>query len=345
MQPSHGPVILDLIGYTVTDEERELLQHPHVGGVILFARHFESAAQISELCQSIRRCRQSPLLITVDQEGGRVQRFKEGFVKLPSMGEIGQIYHRSNEEGLQLAECVGWLMAAELLAVGVDLSFAPVLDLDKKCNTVVGDRSFGQDADSVALLGNAVMQGMHKAGMAATGKHFPGHGTVNVDSHLSLPVDDRCFEDVFQDDMQPFISLIANGIDALMPAHILFPKIDNQPVGFSTRWLTDVLRKKLLFSGVIFSDDLNMAGAELAGNYAVRAKAALDAGCDAVLICNNRAGAIEILEDLPETYVFPADKFNRLQGRFSHHLKSLHSSVEWQNYFNLRYRKLYETQY
>lgn len=341
MQSTHGSVIIDLIGHSVTDEERELLQHPHVGGVILFTRNFVSAEQIGKLCRDIRACRRSPVLITVDQEGGRVQRFKDGFVRLPSMGEIGQIYHDAPEQGMALADCLGWLMAAELLAVGVDLSFAPVLDLDKKCNTVIGDRSFGNDSLVVTTLANCVMQGMRRAGMASTGKHFPGHGAVNADSHLALPVDERKFADISKEDMEPFIALINSGIDALMPAHILFPQIDQQPVGFSSIWLNDILRKKLSFKGVIFSDDLNMAGAEFAGNYAARAETALNAGCDAVLICNNRAGAIEILEHLPEKYKLMADKFNRLQGKFSHHSDSLHSSTEWQHHFNL-FRKLYE---
>lgn len=342
MQQSHGSVMIDLMGLSVNDEERELLQHPHVGGVILFARNYESITQITDLCRMIRESRNKPILIAVDQEGGRVQRFKEGFLRLPSMGEIGKMYRHSSELGLELAKYSGWLMASELLAVGVDLSFAPVLDLDKKLNTVIGDRSFGNDKEVVALLGNYFMRGMHQAGMAATGKHFPGHGSVDADSHLALPVDSRNFEEVYQHDMEPFISLIVNGIDALMPAHILFPEVDNQPVGFSHRWLNEILKRDLLFSGIIFSDDLNMAGAEFAGNYAERAEAALNAGCDMVLICNNRTGAIEILNHLPQKYVLSADKFNRLRGKFSQTVESLHSSTEWKNYFHL-FRKLYET--
>ncbi len=356
MLQSAGPVMIDLMGLSVDAEEHELLQHPQVGGVILFARNYESPAQLSNLCNSIRQIRQSPILIAVDQEGGRVQRFKTGFTLLPSMGEVGQLYQHSSEDGLKWAYCCGWLMAAELLAVGVDLSFAPVLDLDKKYNTVIGDRSFGNNSTIVTILAHSLMSGMHAAGMAATGKHFPGHGSVKADSHLALPIDSRSYADIYQDDMQPFIAMIEANIDALMPAHILFPEIDKQPVGFSSYWLQDVLRKKLGFSGVIFSDDLNMAGAEFAGNYVSRAEAALDAGCDIVLICNNRAGAIEILDHLPTKYILSQDKFNRLKGKYStdsnsdssSDLKSLYSSVAWKNQFNLftnlytKQRKSYE---
>lgn len=341
-QPA-GAVIIDLMGLSVNAEEKELLQHPLVGGVILFARNFESITQINELCCMIRESRKSPLLIAVDQEGGRVQRFKEGFIRLPSMSEVGQCYRDSPEEGLQLAYCCGWLMAAELLAVGVDLSFAPVLDLDRKYNTVIGDRSFGADINLVSLLARRVMDGMHDAGMAATGKHFPGHGGVEADSHLALPIDSRSFTDIYQEDMQPFITLIKANIDALMPAHILFPEVDNQPVGFSHYWLQEILRKKLQFSGVIFSDDLNMAGAEFAGNYVTRAEAAFDAGCDMVLICNNRAGAIEILEHLPKKYILSSEKFNILKSKKSPNLKTLHASEKWKNNLDLftQHRKIY----
>jgi len=315
MLQSAGPVIIDLIGLSVNAEEKELLRHPQVGGVILFARNYESPQQLFELCRSIRQSRQSPLLITVDQEGGRVQRFKTGFTLLPAMGEVGELYKSASEEGLKWAYSCGWMMATELVTCGVDLSFAPVLDLDKKCNTVIGNRSFDGDPTIVTELALSMMQGMHSAGMAATGKHFPGHGAVEVDSHLALPIDSRGYEKILEEDMQPFIAMIEANIDALMPAHILFPEVDDKPVGFSRHWLHDILRKKLGFSGVIFSDDLNMAGAEFAGNYASRAEMALEAGCDIVLICNNRVGAIEILDQLPKKYQLSQDKFNRLKNK------------------------------
>jgi beta-N-acetylhexosaminidase len=340
MPQAKGPVIIDLIGLELMPEERELLQHPSVGGVILFARNYASTTQITQLCQAIRQSSPSPLLIAVDQEGGRVQRFKEGFVRLPSMGEVGQLYQASPAAGLELAYDCGWIMAAELLAVGVDISFAPVLDLDKQFNTVIGDRSFSANPTTVIRLAEAVIKGMHDAGMAATGKHFPGHGSVKVDSHLALPIDTRSFADIAREDMQPFSALIASGIDALMPAHILFSAVDDQPVGFSRYWLQDILRKQLRFSGVIFSDDLNMAGAAVAGNYSDRAIAALEAGCDSVLICNNRSGAIEIVDYLPEKYQSSAERLQKLYGKSAVDLKTLHATMLWKNKFNSLQEKL-----
>lgn len=345
MQQFVGSVMIDLLGSSVDAEERELLQHPLVGGVILFARNYESIVQINELCQVIRSTHPSSILIAVDQEGGRVQRFRDGFTRLPCMGEIGHAYERSVAEGIEYAYSCGWIMAAELLAVGVDLSFSPVLDLNKKWNTVIGDRSFSQDPHVVSVLAKALTRGMCEAGMAATGKHFPGHGSVKTDSHLTLPIDSRPFTEVYEEDMQPFIQMIAEEIDALMPAHILFSEIDSHPVGFSRYWLQDILRKKLQFSGIIFSDDLNMAGAEFAGTYAARAEMALNAGCDMALICNNRAGAIEILDQLPRKHKMPVDKWHRLKGKFSHTAESLFLSKAWKTHSNslAHYRKLYET--
>jgi beta-N-acetylhexosaminidase len=339
-----GPVIIDLLSHDVSQEEHELIQHPLVGGIILFTRNFGSAKQIAELCRTIRKIRETPLLISVDQEGGRVQRFKNDFVRLPSMGEIGKLYHHSPEDGIKFAYCTGWIMAAELLAVGVDLSFAPVLDLDKKLNTVIADRAFDIKPSIVSLLAKTVMHAMHDAGMAATGKHFPGHGSVTVDSHIELPSDARKFATIYEDDMQPFIELINAGIDAMMPAHIIFSEVDDKQVGFSRYWLQEILRKKLNFSGVIFSDDLNMQGAEVGGSYADRASSALAAGCDFVLICNNRLGAINILDHLPQKTSVPIEKFNRLKGKCSHDLTSLHATDAWKNYINtfVQYRKVYE---
>ncbi|HSW93675.1 MAG TPA: beta-N-acetylhexosaminidase [Gammaproteobacteria bacterium] len=345
MSDSSGSVILDLIGLSLSDEERELLQHPHVGGVILFTRNFESTTQLADLCRDIRACRSAPILIAVDQEGGRVQRFREGFTRLPAMGDVGQLYAQSAKEGLRLAEAAGFVMAAELRATGVDLSFAPVLDLDRQWNTVIGDRSFGRDSSTVSVLAEALMRGMQAAGMAATGKHFPGHGGVRLDSHLTLPIDSRSFSAILQEDMQPFIQLMKAGLDALMPAHILFPEVDSYPVGFSRHWLRDILRDTYHFSGSVFSDDLNMAGAEFAGSYSARAEMALEAGCDMVLICNNRAGAIEILDKLPEKYKLPIAKLNRLTGRFSHDLTSLQAGDVWREKVDLltQYRMIYDS--
>lgn len=331
-----GPVMLDLAGTELSQEEQELLQHPRVGGVVLFARNYSSLDQLKKLTHSIRAARSTPLLIAVDQEGGRVQRFKFEFSRLPSMGEIGKLYQESPTAAVQFAESCAGLMATELLAAGVDLSFAPVLDLDKKLNTVIGDRGFAADPLIVTRLAHAFMRGMHTAGMAATGKHFPGHGSVTVDSHLALPCDERDFNTIYQEDLQPFIQLIRAGIDAIMPAHIVFTKMDTKAVGFSQYWLQDVLRKQLNFTGIIFSDDLNMQAAESAGGYAERAEAAARAGCDLLLICNNRAAAIAILEQLPAHYALAATKFQRLQGKFTRQT-SLANETQWKNF----YRKIY----
>lgn len=335
-----GPVMLDIQGTELSSEDKALLQHPLVGGVIFFARNYVSIQQITELCQAIREVRNEPVLIGVDQEGGRVQRFHQPFTRLPSMGFLGQQYDQSPEEAILLAETCGWLMAAELLSVGVDLSFAPVLDLNKKLNQVVGDRAFHHKTESVIILAKALIKGMRIAGMASTGKHFPGHGSTTIDSHVGMPVDSRDLSTIIADDMQPFIAL-HNELDAIMPAHILFPAVDNKAVGFSEYWLQSVLRTQLQFSGVIFSDDLNMQGAGIAGDYPTRAEAALNAGCDMILICNNRVAAIQILKHLEQhTYSFNDKKFNKLQGNFSFTVNQLHQTEEWQTKQEFLNRKI-----
>lgn len=325
-----GPVILDLIGTELSQEERELLQHPSVGGVILFARNYVTTTELIQLCHAIRQSRSTPLLIAVDQEGGRVQRFRDRFTRIPSMGQIGKMYDHSPLVALKTAETCGWIMASELLATGIDLSFAPVLDLNKELNLVIGDRAFHSKPSNVIALAKSVMYGMHAAGMAATGKHFPGHGSVTVDSHLELPVDMRNINEMATEDLQPFIELIWAGLNAIMPAHIIFPKIDNNPVGFSPYWLQKILRKQYHFSGMIFSDDLNMSGAAISGDYSDRASAALEAGCDMILICNNRTAAVNILDRLPQKYFLDNNKFKIMQGKFSVSFESLLMSKEWQ---------------
>lgn len=298
-----GPLILDLQGLSLTAEERDILQHPLVGGIILFARNFDTRQQLSELCRVVRSARKTPLWITVDHEGGRVQRFKQGFTLLPPMGELGQLYEKDQLKALQLAESLGSVIAKELLSVGIDMSFTPVLDLNKGLNTVIGDRAFHHDPRVVIALAKALMLGLQAAGMMACGKHFPGHGSVTVDSHHGLPVDTRDFVEIAAEDLQPFAALIQAGMKAMMPAHIVFPAVDNNPVGFSRIWLKNILRKTLKFSGKIFSDDLTMQGAEFAGDYPSRAVAALQAGCDNMLVCNNRSGVITILDTLPHTII------------------------------------------
>lgn len=345
MSQKIGPVILDLIGPELSSEECEILQHPSVGGVILFTRNYVNPQQIQDLCQKIRATRSAPLLITVDQEGGVVQRFREGFTRLPPMGELGMLFNEKPEMALQSAQQWGWLMASELLAVGIDMSLAPVLDLDKGLNTATGGgRPFHRQPEMVVKLARAFIAGMHQAGMKATGKHFPGHGSVNLDSHLEMPIDKRDFNTIAADDLIPFAELMQNDLDALMPAHILFPEVDSKPVGFSSRWLKDILRKQYKFTGTIFSDDLNMKGADFAGDYSERAKAALDAGCDLILICNNRVGAISILDRLPQNSFSVAEKIKMLGGKFSSSLDELRATEKWKTVHNflIQNRKSHE---
>ncbi|MBV1931014.1 MAG: beta-N-acetylhexosaminidase [Porticoccaceae bacterium] len=291
-----GPLMLDLVGTELSNDERELLLRPAVGGVIFFARNAASRDQIAALSAEIKALRPA-LLLAVDQEGGRVQRLREGYSLLPPMQLLGDLYRRDEEEGSQLLHDCGWLMAAEVIASGIDFSFAPVLDLDRDHCEVIANRAFG---DEPALASRAIqyfIDGMHEAGMAATGKHFPGHGGVVGDSHLETPVDPRELETLREHDLQPF-KILAPSLQAVMPAHIVFPNIDAQAVGFSDFWLQEILRKELDFQGLIFSDDLSMKGADVAGGYQQKAALALAAGCDMVLVCNNRAGALSVLEFL-----------------------------------------------
>ena len=291
--------MLDLRGTELAADEREMLLHPLVGGVILFSRNYADAAQLRTLTAAIHGLRQPPLLIAADHEGGRVQRFRQGFFPLPPCRVYGRRFDESAAEGRRLAEQGGWLMAAELLAVGVDFSFAPVLDLDRGASSVIGDRAFHRQPDIVTELGRSFVRGMRGAGMAAVGKHFPGHGGVAADSHHTVPVDRRAREDILQSDLVPFERLIEARLPGIMPAHIIFTDVDDVPAGFSREWLGKILRRELGFAGTIFSDDISMAGAEVAGSYEARAAAALDAGCDMVLVCNNQAAAVGVLDALP----------------------------------------------
>jgi beta-N-acetylhexosaminidase len=325
-----GPLMIDVQGFTLTDEDRELLRHPLVGGVILFTRNFESVDQIERLIADIRAARTPPVLVTVDHEGGRVQRFRKGFTVLPSMRTIGREYDLDAATGRQLARQCGWLMASELRAVGVDMSFAPCVDLDYGVSSVIGDRSFHRDPQVVAELAIAFMGGMREAGMVATAKHFPGHGAVVPDSHVAMPVDRRPLPDI-EDDLYPYRRLIANGLASVMAAHVIFPDVDELPAGFSGRWIRDELRGRLGFDGAVFTDDLSMAGAAVVGDALARAKAALAAGCDVLSLCNNRQGVLQVIDSLrgsgdPLSQV----RMARLHGKPGLAWQTLHASTEWQ---------------
>jgi beta-N-acetylhexosaminidase len=293
-----GPVMLDLEGLELSAAEREMLRHPQTGGVILFSRNYESVEQLAALVDSIHAVRDPHLLVAVDHEGGRVQRFREGFSRLPPAAAIGRAYDAVRQRGRELAEQAGWLMAAELRAVGLDFSFAPVLDLAHGVSGVIGDRAFHRDPQTVATLAQAYIRGMREAGMAAVGKHFPGHGGVRGDSHLTLPEDTRSLEQILAADTVAFAQLAADSLAGIMPAHVRYAEVDELPAGFSRYWLQTVLRERLGFQGAIFSDDLSMAGAELIGDYPARARAALEAGCDMVLVCNHPQGAAAVLDAL-----------------------------------------------
>ena len=290
-----GPIMLDVHGTSLSQEDKEILQHPLVGGLILFTRNYESPQQVAELTKEIRRCKQGDILLAVDHEGGRVQRFREGFSAIPAMSAI---YQQTGDldKAQQLAKQCGTLMALEVQAVGIDISFAPVLDVDD-VSEVIGNRAFHKDSEFIAPLASAFIDGMKQAGMTATGKHFPGHGSVKADSHIALPIDDRSQEQIMKIDFPPFEAMIKQKqVEALMPAHIIFPAFDDNAVGFSPYWLQTVLRQQLGFDGVIFSDDLSMEGAVYVGGFIERAEAAQQAGCDMLLVCNNRSGAIDILD-------------------------------------------------
>lgn len=293
-----GPVMLDVAGMRLTPEDEARLTHQLVGGVILFARNYESPAQLAELTAAIHALRTPPLLIAVDHEGGRVQRFREGFTRIPPMRELGKLWDTQPKRAKALAQEVGLVLGAELRACGVDFSFTPVLDVDYGASSVIGDRAFHAEPQAIAELAHGLMQGLKRGGMPTVGKHFPGHGYVCADSHLEIPVDERDFTDIELCDLVPFRQLIEFGLTAVMPAHVIYPRVDERPAGFSRVWLHDILRGQLGFEGCIFSDDLSMEGATVAGGIVARAEAALQAGADMVLVCNRPDLADELLAGL-----------------------------------------------
>lgn len=301
-----GPLMLDVAGTELTDEDRRRLAHPLVGGVILFTRNYRDPAQLAALTADIHALKSAPLLIGVDHEGGRVQRFREGFTRLPPMRAFGEIWNAHPHRAKELAREAGYVLASELRAHGVDFSFAPVLDLDFGASSVIGDRAFHVDPRAVFELGQAVMLGMKDAGMAACGKHFPGHGFVAADSHVDIPIDSRTLASIALADLIPFRLMVEAGLAAVMPAHVIYPEVDPQPAGFSRIWLQKILRQQLRFDGAIFSDDLCMAGAAVAGGVVERVTAALDAGCDMALVCNRPDLADEVLAKLDVDWPAPA---------------------------------------
>ena len=288
---SIAPVMFDLEGLELSSEESELLKHPLAGGIIFFSRNYESVEQLDALIKAVRSAANKDILIAVDHEGGRVQRFRTEFTVLPAIAKLAE-----SQKPAENAFSHGWLMAAEIRAMGIDFSFAPVLDINYGVSGVIGDRSFNRDPKVISELANEYIKGMREAGMASTGKHFPGHGAVVEDSHLEIPIDRRTKEQIWQEDIIPFADLIKQGLDAVMPAHVIYEALDDKPAGFSAYWLKQVLRQELSFDGVIFSDDLTMEGASVAGDFASRAEAAINAGCDMALVCNNRKGVIQVLD-------------------------------------------------
>lgn len=310
-----GPVMVDVAGFRLSEAERTRLSHPLVGGVILFRRNFQNIEQLKALTADIRSLRSPALLIAVDHEGGRVQRFLEGFTRLPPMNVLGELWQQDEAAARAAAEDVGVVLAAELRACGIDLSFTPVLDLDWGRCAVIGNRAFHREPAVVAELALALQRGLQQGGMSTCGKHFPGHGFVSGDSHFVMPQDDRSLSELEADDLIPFARMAAAGMGSVMPAHVVYPAVDQRPAGFSPVWLQDILRGQLGFDGVIFSDDLGMEGAAGAGSFVERAEAALAAGCDMVLVCNQPERADEVLAGL---HVPPlpklAERLQRMAG-------------------------------
>ena len=297
----HAPLIIDIVGLTLSKTDRRRLKHPLTGGIILFARNWESRAQLTALCADIKKVRKD-LLICVDHEGGRIQRFKsDGFTHLPPMRALGELWLKDALAATNAATACGYVLAAELRSCGVDFSFTPVLDLDFGASSVIGDRAFARDPRVVALLAKSLMHGLLQAGMANCGKHFPGHGFVKADSHSAVPVDKRSLKAILQDDGAPY-EWLNTSLSSVMPAHVIYPKVDARPAGFSEKWLTYILRGQIGFGGAIFSDDLSMAGARMLDgkelSYTEAAIAALNAGCDMVLLCNQSLGEGEAVDEL-----------------------------------------------
>lgn len=330
-----GPLMLDLLGYELSQDEHELLEHPMCGGVILFSRNYHDIEQVQHLCQQIRQRAGRQLLIAVDHEGGRVQRFRNGLSRIPAMGSLMTVANQDLAVASEYAQQLGWLMAAEVMALGVDISFAPVLDISGIC-TVIGDRGFSQHPQEIIRLASGFIRGMNQAGMLATGKHFPGHGGVVDDTHLNVALDKRSQAQIVARDLAIFKTLIVDRLlAAVMPAHVIYPAVDSfSAAGFSTTWLKDILRQQLGFTGVVFSDDLSMQAACSAYGSAVeRVQQALEAGCDMTLCCNDRDAVECILDEIPietqKNLTQRAVKFAPFIANIPYHWQQLINSHQW----------------
>ena len=299
-------LMIDIEGPSLSSDDIELIKSPYVGGLILFDRNFIDKDQLIDLCFEIKS-KKPEIIIAVDQEGGRVQRLKKGFSLIPPMQRLGDLVLHERELGLDLCKETGWLVASELIACGVDLSFSPVLDLDQNSSSVIGDRAFSDQIDVVIDCARAFIFGMHEAGMASVGKHFPGHGSISEDSHVEKPIDKRILNEIENKDLIPFKELI-NDLDGIMTAHILFPEVDKSVTTFSKIWLSEILKEKLNFKGMIFSDDLNMEGANEGKSFYLKAEKAIKAGCEMILVCNNRNGVLDASRYFEENNIVPSEK-------------------------------------
>ena len=308
-----GPVVVDVVGTALSEDDLKRIRHPAAGAAILFARNYENPEQLRLLCEDIERQREPALPVCVDHEGGRVQRFREGFTLIPAMRQLGKLWDRDRPSGKAAARAAAYVVGAELGAHGIDFSFAPVLDLDFGASGVIGDRALHFDPTAVGALGASLIQGFADAGMAAVGKHFPGHGFCEADSHVAIPTDGRAFAEIWKKDILPYKPAIEAGMAAVMPAHVIYPQVDPEPAGYSRHWLQDILCGKLGFDGLIFSDDLSMEGASTAGGIPERARAALDAGCDMVLLCNDPAGQEILLESLSGLQLQKPERLERMR--------------------------------
>jgi len=323
-------LFLDLDGVELTAEEKELLQHPAVVGVILFSRNYVSVEQVTALCRSIRQCKPN-LLIAVDQEGGRVQRFQKDFVVLPNLALFGKHYEESPARAADLLRSFCYILSNELLAVGVDFSFAPVIDRYDPHSKVIAERAFHRDPRIITALTETYLTATHATGMACVAKHYPGHGSVVADTHHEIAIDPRSLPEIANTDLLPFQQAIAYGLDAVMCGHVIYSTVDEYPAGFSTIWLQDILRKQLQFKGIIFSDDLTMRGAGDGTTIVNRANAALAAGCDVLLICNNRSALINVLDRVPYAAT-PHTALYSLRAKYSVDWQELHRQSTWKQH-------------